>query len=352
MFPFFLAVSEGLMFAGINLTRPIAWLSGNISTLLAIIFISLTTVLFAKVADRLMQSYFKKISDRLHMDVTAFRMFRHITIGIIYFLGLVAIISQIPDLEKLSVALFTGAGVAGIVIGFAAQSTLSNIIAGLSLAVFQPFRVGDRVTIRSEYGKITDLNLRHTVITTWDNRRLIIPNSVISEEAVINWTIEDPAIIWPLDIGISYDADIDLARKIMIEEAKKHPDVMHPGKEEYSVMKPIFPGSELLRSKFLDFHTSLRIMSPTQEDRGEIEVLLTELGDFAVNLRLLIWFRDRSLAYGAGCQIRENIKKRFDQEGIEIPFPYRTIVYKKDIDEQAGSEKEPGEKETIQNLRT
>lgn len=340
MLPFFLA-SKSLTSLGINFARPIAWLSGNISTLFAIIFISLITVFFARVADHLMQNYFKRISDRLNVDMTAFRMLRHITIGIIYFLGLMAIISQIPDLEKLSVALFTGAGVAGVVIGFAAQSTLSNVIAGLSLAVFQPFRVGDRVTIREEYGKITDLNLRHTVITTWDNRRLIIPNAVISDEAVINWTIEDPAIIWPIDIGVSYDADIDLARRIMMEEGKKHPDVMHPGIEEYSVMKPIFPGSELLRSKFLDFHTSLKEISPDQKDRGKIEVLLTELGDFAVNLRLLVWFRDRSLAYNAGCQIRENIKKRFDQEGIEIPFPYRTIVYKKDLEEEAIPKKEP-----------
>ncbi|MDD4749015.1 MAG: mechanosensitive ion channel, partial [Methanosarcinaceae archaeon] len=221
MLLFFIALSEGQLSSEISLNRFLDWLSGDVSIILSIILISLATVFFARLADHLMRSYFKKIADRLHVDLTAFRMLRHITIGIIYFLGLVAIISQIPNLEKLSVALFTGAGVAGIVIGFAAQSTLSNVIAGLSLAIFQPFRVGDRVTLRSEYGKITDLNLRHTVITTWDNRRLIIPNAVVSQEAVINWTIEDPAVIWPINIGISYDSDIDLARKIMLEEAKK-----------------------------------------------------------------------------------------------------------------------------------
>ena len=64
------------------------------------------------------------------------------------------------------------------------------------------------------------------MITTWDNRRLLIPNSIISDEAIINWSIEDPTIIWPVNIRISYDADINLARSIMLEEAKKNPNVM------------------------------------------------------------------------------------------------------------------------------
>ena len=212
-----------------------AWLSGNFGTFLFIIFIGLITILVARNVNLLMESYFKKASGRLHMDITAFRMFRHIIVAAIYFVGIIVVIFSIPSLSSLSVALFTGAGVVGIVIGFAAQSTLSNIIAGISLAIFQPFRVGDRLDIMNEYGKVADLNLRHTVIITWDNRRLIIPNSKISNEAIINWTIEDPAIIWSIDVGISYDADIDKARKIMIEEARKHPNVMPLHKVEYSV---------------------------------------------------------------------------------------------------------------------
>ena len=73
-------------------------------------------------------------------------------------------------------------------------SEVLNIIAGISLAMFQPFRVGDRLDIMNEYGKVADLNLRHTVIITWDNRQLIIPNSKISNEAIINWTIRGSQI--------------------------------------------------------------------------------------------------------------------------------------------------------------
>lgn len=99
-------------------------------------------------------------------------------------------------------------------------------MSGISPAVFHPFRVGDIVTIHNEYGTISDLTLRHTAVVTWDNRRLIIPNSTISEEAIINWSIEDLTVIWPVNIGRSYDSDIDLARYIMEDEARDHPNVM------------------------------------------------------------------------------------------------------------------------------
>jgi small conductance mechanosensitive channel len=322
-----------------GLQQAFSWFSANLGNILFILFVALCTVLLARNANRLMESYFKKVSGKLHMDITAFRMFRHVSVAIIYFLGIIVVIFSIPSLTNLSVALFTGAGIAGIVIGFAAQSTLSNIIAGISLAVFQPFRVGDRLNIMDEYGKVADLNLRHTVIITWDNRRLIIPNSKISNEAIINWTIEDPAVIWPIDVGIGYDADIDKARKIMIEEARKHANVMPHHEVKYSVIKPSLLKSDILNMGFIDAPV-LNAVDPDFRERGIVKVNVTELGEYSVNLRLLVWFKDRSVAFSSGCEIREAIKKRFDKEGITIPYPHRTIIFKEDIEKgKKGAEK-------------
>jgi small conductance mechanosensitive channel len=325
--------AENMSYFDRGLEQAFTWFSGNFGTFLFMFLIGLVTILVARNVNRLMESYFKKANNRLHMDTTYFRMFRHVVVAAIYFIGIVVVIFSIPGLRSLSVALFTGAGIAGIVIGFAAQNTLSNIIAGLSLAIFQPFRVGDRLDIMNEYGKVTDLNLRHTVIITWDNRRLIIPNSIISNEAIINWTIEDPAVIWPIDVGISYDADIDQARKIMIEEARKHPNVMPPQEVKYNVVKPSLIKSETLRVGFFDSPV-LHPVDPDFRERGGVNVSVVELGEFSVNLRLSVWFKDRSIAAGSGCEIREAIKKRFDKEGIEIPYPYRTIVYKADLEKE------------------
>ena len=331
-------IEENMSYFDEILGKAFSLFSNNFDTLLFIIFIGMGTILVARTVNNLMENYFTKASSKLRMDTTAFRMFRHITVAGIYFVGLIVIIFRFPNLQSLSVALFTGAGVAGIVIGFAAQSTLSNIIAGISLAIFQPFRVGDRLNIMNEYGKVTDLNLRHTVIITWDNRRLIIPNSIISNEAIINWTIEDPAVIWPVNVGISYDSDISLAKKIMIEEARKHPLVMPLQKMEYSIVKPSFLKPETFANGFKNLSV-LRNVDPDFRDKGEVNVYVTELGDFAVNLRLLVWFKDRSDAYSSGCELREAIKRRFDSEGIEIPYPYRTIVYKTDIQKKKSPEK-------------
>ncbi len=281
------------------------WLSWNAATPVFIFIIIAATIFFARLGDRLLQGYFKKASLKLRVDPTSYRLLRHFVVAAIYIMGLIVVISSVPQLRTLSVALFAGAGFAGIVIGLAAQSTLTNIVSGISLAVFHPFRVGDIVTIHDEYGTISDLTLRHTVVVTWDNRRLIIPNSIISEESIINWSIEDPTVIWPVNIGISYDSDIDLARSIMEDEARGNPNVMG--------------------------HYEVSRIHPEVAEGSEVKVLLTELGDFAVNLRLMIWVRDRSKAYTTGCELMESIKKRFDVEGIEIPFPYRTILYKKDM---------------------
>jgi len=308
------------------LEKTFTWFSDNLETLLFISLISMATVLIARTINNFLIRYYKKTSNKLHIDITTFRMFRHMVVAAVYFIGLVVIIFHIPGLRSLSVAMLSGAGLAGIVIGFAAQNTLSNIIAGIALAIFQPFRVGDRLTVMNEYGKVTDINLRHTVILTSDNRRLIIPNSVISSEAIVNWTIEDPAVIWSIDVGIDYDSDISLAKKIMIEEARKHPKVMPPQTLEYNVIKPGILKSDTITDELNP--SVIYTIDPDFRERGQVKVYLTEFGDSALNLCMQVWFKDRSDAYSAACEIREAIKQRFDSEGIEMPYPYRTIVFK------------------------
>lgn len=204
-------------------------------------------------------------------------------------------------LRALSVGLFAGVGVMGLVIGLAAQDTLSNIIAGISLAIFQPFRLGDRLKISGENGLVEDITFRHTVIRTWENKRIIIPNHIISKDPIVNFSIKDEKILKYLNISISYDSDIDLARKIILKEIKKHPDVL-----------------KIENSK--DINTSKLPV-----------VRIRKLQDYGVLLRALFWTPDRPTATRIGYELLESIKKRFDKEGVEIPYPYRTIVYKKDM---------------------
>lgn len=233
-------------------------------------------------------------------DLTRQRMARSVIKASVYLLGLIVLMFSIPPLRALSVGMFAGVGLLSIVIGLAAQDSLSNIIAGITLVIFQPFRIGDRVKITTEEGKVEDITLRHTVIKTWDNKRIIIPNHILGKELLTNYTIKDEKIVKFVDMSISYDSDIDLAKKIMTEELEKNLDYM-----------------KLKES--CDIEKSLPV------------VRVKSLGDCGVNLRLIFWAENEDVGIRMTSMLLEAIKKQFDADGIEIPFPYRTIVYKKDM---------------------
>lgn len=262
-----------------------------ISAVISILVILLATILVARVVDELLKKHIPRILEAGKMakefDQTSHALSRRLIVAAIYIIGILMIILQIPLLNRVAIAMLAGAGVAGLAIGFAAQDSLSNIISGILLVIFKPFRIGDYVDFKGEYGHIEDLTLRHTVVCTWDMRRIIVPNSMIGSDYIVNWSLGDPESIWPVDFGIGYTSDIDKARRIIQEETRKHPHVM--------------------------------------KDR-EINVRLTELGDFAVNLRLTFHVPSRGFAFDTGCDIREAVKRRFDNEGIEIPYPYSNVI--------------------------
>lgn len=259
----------------------------------AILVIAIATFVVAAVINRILLRYFRAVSEKLKVDETTYAVTRRLVVGMVYFGGLLLIVSVIPAVSDFTVALLAGAGFGAIVVGLAAQETLSDHIAGISIAISRPFRMGDVLTVKGEYGTVEDISLRHTIIKTWVNKRLIIPNAIIGNEEIVNWSIGDLPVYWHVDFGIAYDADIDIARSIILDELDKHPDVM-------------------------------------QEQNKKADVV--GLSDFSVDLRAYFWVCDRPTAWGTGCAIRESVKKRFDMEGVEVPFPYRTIVYKKDME--------------------
>jgi small conductance mechanosensitive channel len=202
--------------------------------------------------------------------------------------------SLVPSLRALAGTLLAGAGITALIFGMAARSTLSNLVSGLSLAIYRPFRIGDKVSLDGEYGTVEDITLRHTIIRTWRFRRLIIPNEKIDGMMLINYSIIDPRLLCTIDMGVSYDTDIDLARRLVLDEANKCPHRLENAEEE-----PWF-----------------RVISHD---------------DFAIGVRIYLWVPDADASWQARFWLLEHIKKRFDKEGVEIPFPYRTIVYKKDL---------------------
>jgi small conductance mechanosensitive channel len=256
--------------------------------LLALVLTILVTYAIAKIADNMLQKQLPRFMDRVESGVTGKAddaadrtlnvLIRRLATASIYILGAILIVLQVPQLQKLATAVLAGAGIAGLAIGLAAKDPLANIASGISLAVFQPFRVGDYIDFKGDYGRIEDLTLRHVIIRTWDNKRIIVPNSLLSTEPIINWSIKEPEVYWTINFKIAYASDIDDARRIIEEEAENHPMVL--------------------------------------KDR-EIAVLLDDPDDgSAQKLKLFINVPGRDIAYGVGCDIREAVEKRFELEGI------------------------------------
>ncbi|MCB0705495.1 MAG: mechanosensitive ion channel family protein [Saprospiraceae bacterium] len=258
------------------------------------------TFVFAAIVRRLFGAFIKRSTRIMQNDPTNYQFIRHSISALIYLLGIGWAFYMVPSFRTISNSLLTGAGILAVVAGFASQHALSNIMSGIFIVIFKPFRVNDRLRIRNEVaGIVEDITLRHTVIRDFENKRVIIPNSVISNEIIVNSDYADDKICKFVEIGISYDSNVKRAKAIMEEEALKHPFLVDPRTEEQILEGvPIVP---------------VRVLS---------------LGDFSVNLRAWVWASNQAEAFVIGCDLLESIKERFDAEGIEIPFPYRTIVYK------------------------
>lgn len=265
----------------------------------AVIILSVAFVI-GRVIRFVLGRFLKASAKKLKVDPTRYNFFKNAVDFIILLIAIIIIFRSIPALQAFSTTLLTGAGVLAAIVGFASQSAFSNIISGIFLVIFRPFSVGDRVKIGQMYnGDVEDITLRHTVIKDFENRRIVIPNNVISNETIINSTIEDEKVIMFVEFTISLDSSIDLASSIIQEEASNHPYCIDNRNSE-----------ELAK--------------------GEHKVMVRVISfvDSGLLLRAYAWSKNPTEGFELKCDLLKTIKERFDEEGIEIPYPYRTIVYK------------------------
>lgn len=189
--------------------------------------IIVATYLVARVTkfllDRWSQRRLAQLKDKQKTTAVTTRMevFRRVGGLFVWFIGIIILASQFPVVRSLGMGLFASAGVVGLVIGLAAQNTLSNMIAGIVLSFSQPLRLGDTVIMDDDFGYVEEITLMQTFIRTWDNRRIIVPNDVLSNRIVQNWSIKDPKLLAATIIYLDYGANIEKIRKWIVEAAKE-----------------------------------------------------------------------------------------------------------------------------------
>jgi small-conductance mechanosensitive channel len=244
--------------------------------------------------------FFRRAAQKLRVDPTHYNFFKNAIDFVVFLVAISIIFRSIPVLRSFGTTLLTGAGILAAIVGFASQQAFSNIVSGIFLVIFKPIRVGDRVKIGTLYsGDVEDITLRHTVIKDFENRRIVIPNSVISNETIINSTLHDERVCMFIELNVSFESDVDRALALLAEECTQHP---------------------------------LCIDNRTRDElaRGipKVVTLVIDITEFAVRIRGYAWARTPSDGFDLKCDLLKKVKQRFDREGVSIPYPHRSIVYK------------------------
>ena len=117
------------------------------------------------------------------------------------------------EVKKIGVSIFASAGVAGIIIGFAAQKAIGTILAGLQIAISQPIRLDDVVVVEGEWGRVEEIMLTYVVVRIWDERRLVLPTTYFIEKPFQNWTRTTAQILGTVFLYTDYNIDFDALRK-------------------------------------------------------------------------------------------------------------------------------------------
>jgi small conductance mechanosensitive channel len=179
-------------------------------------------------------------------------------------------------------AAVAGLGVAGIAIGFAAQDTLANTIAGVAILWDQPFVVGDSVSVVDQYGQVTNITLRTTRIRTPRNTYVVIPNRRIVDEVLVNHSKHGRTRV-DVPVGIAYKEDIRETRRVILEALSGWDRI---------------------------------------NDAPAPDVVVAGLGDSSVDLTIRVWIDDALLEPAVHADVVERAKYALDAANIEIPFPH------------------------------
>lgn len=264
---------------------------------------SAAVLLFMLILLRILKRVFRKMKERRPEAGLQINFLWNIVKALCFVILGVGLTYQIVPLHNISVSLLASSGLLAVFIGAASQDAVSNIVGGFFIALFHPFAIGDRIRVQDHniLGIIEDITTRHTVIRTFENSRVIVPNKIMNSAVLENFQFSDSSVCNFFDIGVSYDADLDKAMDIIRALAVKHPNCLdHRSDGDKAAGAPIVP------------------------------VKVIELGEYAVKLRASIWSTSPGTGYDLLCDLRKSVKETFDAQQIQIPVPMRDILIRKE----------------------
>lgn len=249
------------------------------------------TYMIAYIVNLIITRYQNAISGKQPQIHTTVTFGRRVVVGVIALVGAGAsAFTAFPAASGAIASLFVAAGFSSIVLGLAAQSSLSNLIAGGVVSLSQPFRIGDAIIFNTEYCYVEDIKLVYTILRTWDGRRLMVPNNMFLQSVVVNYNAVEETKLAVIYIQITLESDLDRAMDIMKEVIAAHP-LFYPTEGMPSV----------LVMNFTDYGVQLRALGRAKNQNDN-------------------WILEKESLY--------NIKKAFDANGIKIAVPRREVVFR------------------------
>ncbi len=260
---------------------------GKYNLTIGSLLIAFTILLLASLVSKLISRLIRRqIKRKPHLDPGRMKAFGQILKYILYTVSILLAIEaagiQISWLIGASAALFVG-------IGFGLQNTFNDFLSGIIILFDGSLEEADVMQVGDLVGKVKKIGLRATTLETNDSISVIVPNSKMTGENVVNWSHNDGPTRFRINVGVAYGSNIKAVRQALTESAQVHPAVL---------------------------------------DEPELEIRFTDFGDSSLNFQLLFWSNENFGIEPVKSQIRYNIEENFRKYGVEIPFPQRDIHIK------------------------
>jgi small-conductance mechanosensitive channel len=281
--PFFWLTAAGVHIAVSGLDIPEKWLLLIKKTILVVVIFSITAVA-ARISTGFVDHYSKKVSGAF-ISTT---IFVNLTRVIVYILGFLVILDTIG----ISITpILTALGVGGLAVALALQDTLSNLFAGIHVIASGQIRPNDYVRLSTgEEGYVTDITWRYTSIRSLPNNRIIVPNVKLASAIMTNFELPEKNMAVLVEVGVGYGSDLEKVEKVTIETARK-------------TMEEV-PGGVSGFRPFIRYHT---------------------YGDFSIIFTVILRVKEYVDQYLIKHEFIKRLYEAYRQQGIEIPFPIRTV---------------------------
>ena len=278
-----------IVILGVSMATRVSQLPENVTfwsgrVLLALWIVSLTLV-FARLSGRLVRMYGNRLEGTLPVGTLTQRLASVLV-------GLLGLLTLLNTFDISITPVLTALGVGGLAVALALQDTLSNFFAGFYVSLAGQVRVGDFVKLESgEDGFVTDIGWRSTTLRALPNNLIVIPNNKLAQSIVTNFYLPEKRMSLLINVGVSYDCDPEHVEQVLIDTAMSAADDVQGLLKEPAPFVRFIPG----------------------------------FGDFSLDFTLICQVAEYTDQYLAQHELRKRILRRFREEGIEIPFPVRTL---------------------------